>query len=70
MKGFDGNEFSSYVKVNQNQGQLDYYKEDPDKPRTAQSNDTKQQAGQKQNEAKEEKEQKEQKPKKSRGPKM
>jgi len=30
MKGFDGNAFDSYVKVNRNQGKLDYYNENPD----------------------------------------
>ena len=30
MKGFDGNYFDSFVKVNQNQGKLDYYTENPD----------------------------------------
>ena len=30
MKGYDGKEFSSYLKVNQNQGKLDYYTENPD----------------------------------------
>lgn len=69
MKGFDGNEFSSYVKVNQNQGKLDYYNEDPDKPKSAKTTaaENKQDTAQKQNEAKE---QKEQKQKKTRGPKM
>lgn len=38
MKGFDGKEFSAYIKVNPNQGKLDYYKEDPDKPKVTQSN--------------------------------
>ena len=33
MKGFDGKEFSSWLKVNPNQGRLDYYTENPDKPR-------------------------------------
>lgn len=33
MKGFDGKEFSSYVKVNANQGKLDYYNDNPDKPK-------------------------------------
>ena len=35
MKGFDGKEFNSFVKVNQNQGKLDYYKENPDLKRDA-----------------------------------
>jgi hypothetical protein len=30
MKGYDGREFSSYLKVNFNQGKLDYYNENPD----------------------------------------
>jgi hypothetical protein len=30
MKGYDGKAFSSYLKVNQNQGKLDYYNENPD----------------------------------------
>ncbi|MDR1877419.1 MAG: DUF3945 domain-containing protein [Flavobacteriaceae bacterium] len=38
MKGFDGKDFSSYVKVNSNQGKLDYYREDPDKPKASQKN--------------------------------
>lgn len=69
MKGFDGNEFSQYVKVNNNQAKLDFYNEDPDKPKAAQKavTENKQGTAQKQNEAKE---QKEQKPRKSRGPKM
>ena len=32
MKGYNGT-FSSWIKVNQNQGKLDYYNENPDKPR-------------------------------------
>lgn len=35
MKGFDGKEFSSYLKVNTNQGKLDYYNENPDRKREA-----------------------------------
>ena len=31
MTGFDGKRFSSYVKVNQRQGFLDYYNENPDR---------------------------------------
>jgi hypothetical protein len=30
MKGFDGKPFDSYLKVNFNQGKLDYYNENPD----------------------------------------
>jgi len=30
MKGFNGKEFSSFLKVNQSQGKLDYYTENPD----------------------------------------
>ena len=30
MKGFDGKPFDSYLKVNYNQGKLDYYNENPD----------------------------------------
>jgi hypothetical protein len=30
MKGFDGKPFNSYLKVNFNQGKLDYYRENPD----------------------------------------
>jgi hypothetical protein len=30
MTGFDGNAFDSYLKVNYNQGKLDYYNENPD----------------------------------------
>ena len=33
MTGFKGQKFSSWVKVNENQGKLDYYSENPDKPR-------------------------------------
>jgi len=33
MKGYDGKEFSSWLKVNSNQARLDYYPENPDKPR-------------------------------------
>ena len=33
MKGFNGQEFSSFVKVNEKQGILEYYNENPDKPR-------------------------------------
>ena len=35
MKGFDGKEFNSFVKVNQNQGKLDYYTENPDQKKDA-----------------------------------
>lgn len=35
MKGFDGNKFSSYVKVNASQGRLDYYNENPDRKKDA-----------------------------------
>lgn len=35
MRGFDGKEFSSYLKVNRNQGKLDYYNENPDRKRDA-----------------------------------
>lgn len=35
MRGFDGKEFSSYLKVNRNQGKLDYYSENPDRKRDA-----------------------------------
>lgn len=38
MKGFDGKEFSSYVKVNPNQAKLEYYREDPDKPKVDRAN--------------------------------
>ena len=39
MKGFDGNEFNSFIKVNFNQGKLDYYNENPDlKKGTSQRN--------------------------------
>lgn len=81
MKGFDGKEFSSYVKVNPNQAKLDYFREDPDKPRAAQQN--RNNAAQSQDAAKEEKTNKsqgskaenqdtakEKKPRKSRGPQM
>ena len=33
MKGFNGQEFSSWLKVNERMGQLDYFTENPDKPR-------------------------------------
>lgn len=64
MKGFDDKLFSQYVKVNTNQAKLDFYNEDPGRPKTTQSVDKKQTAGQKQTETKE---QKEQKPRKSNG---
>jgi hypothetical protein len=35
MKGYDGKAFSSYLKVNQNQGKLDYYNENPDQKKDA-----------------------------------
>lgn len=35
MKGYDGKQFSQYVKVNQNQGRLDYYNENPDRKKDA-----------------------------------
>ncbi|MDR0700232.1 MAG: DUF3945 domain-containing protein, partial [Tannerella sp.] len=35
MKGYDGKEFSSYLKVNRNQGKLDYYNENPDAKKDA-----------------------------------
>lgn len=43
MKGFGGNEFSSYVKMNSNRAQLDYYNENPDKPKNSQQNNQSQQ---------------------------
>jgi hypothetical protein len=30
MKGFDGKVFDSYIKVNRNQGKLEYFTENPD----------------------------------------
>ena len=33
MTGYNGQKFSSWVKVNANQGRLDYYRENPEKPR-------------------------------------
>jgi hypothetical protein len=33
MTGYDGKEFSSWVKVNQNQGKLEYFSYNPDQPR-------------------------------------
>lgn len=39
MKGFSGAEFSSYVKLNSNRAQLDYYNENPDRPRNYQRNE-------------------------------
>lgn len=53
MKGFDGKEFSSYIKVNQNQGRLDYYNDNPDRKRDASqrnvvNNSPKQEQGNKQ----------------------
>ena len=33
MKGFDGKEFSSWLRVNQNQAKMDYFPENPEKPR-------------------------------------
>ncbi|NDV81555.1 DUF3945 domain-containing protein [Bacteroides sp. 51] len=35
MKGFDGKQFSQYVKANFNQGKLDYYNENPDRKKDA-----------------------------------
>lgn len=35
MRGFDGKEFSSFIKVNHNQGRLDYYNDNPDRKRDA-----------------------------------
>ena len=35
MTGFDGKQFSQYVKANFNRGQLDYYNENPDRKRDA-----------------------------------
>jgi hypothetical protein len=35
MKGFDGKLFDSYLKVNFNQGKLDYYNENPDQKKDA-----------------------------------
>lgn len=35
MKGYDGKEFSQYVKANLNQGRLDYYNENPDRKKDA-----------------------------------
>ena len=35
MKGYDGREFSSYLKVNHSQGKLDYYNENPDRKKEA-----------------------------------
>lgn len=35
MKGYDGKQFSQYVKANFNQGRLDYYNENPDRKRDA-----------------------------------
>jgi len=39
MTGFNGQQFSNYVKVNQNQGRLDYYQDNPDKNKKAQKTD-------------------------------
>ena len=38
MKGRGGKEFSSYIKVNPNTDTLNYYQEDPDKPRNTRRN--------------------------------
>jgi hypothetical protein len=35
LKGYDGKEFSSFLKVNQNQGKLDYYSENLDQKKGA-----------------------------------
>jgi len=35
MTGYDGKQFDSYVKVNQNQGKLDYYTQNPDQKKDA-----------------------------------
>ena len=39
MTGFDGKQFSQYVKVNFNRGRLDYYNENPDRKRDAAQRD-------------------------------
>ena len=44
MTGYDGKEFSSWLKVNPNQGRLDYYPENPDKPRHGEGQTTAQTA--------------------------
>jgi hypothetical protein len=62
MKGFEGKEFSSWVRVNQNQGKLDFFTENPDKPRhSASTAQTNQQESSRQSEKRA---QKEEKPKK------
>jgi hypothetical protein len=33
MTGFNGQQFSSWVKMNEKMGKLDYYNENPDRPR-------------------------------------
>ena len=35
MTGFDGKQFSQYVKANFNRGKLEYYSENPDRKRDA-----------------------------------
>ena len=44
MKGYYGKEFSSWLKVNPNQARLDYYPENPDKPRHGETQTTAQTA--------------------------
>ncbi|MDH6308870.1 hypothetical protein M2451_001436 [Dysgonomonas sp. PFB1-18] len=39
MTGFNGQKFSNYVKVNQNQGRLDYYEQNPDRNKKAEKSD-------------------------------
>ncbi|MDR1717648.1 MAG: DUF3945 domain-containing protein [Prevotella sp.] len=68
MTGYDGKVFSSYLKVNQNQGKLDYFNENPDRKKDASQRNVvaeKQEEKQKQSEKKEDKPEK--KVKKGRG---
>ena len=61
MKGYNG-DFNSWIKVNQNQGKLDYYKENPDvKKENSQKQAEGKQQGNSQNADKEEKKEKQEK---------
>ena len=55
MKGFDGNQFSQYVKANFNSGRLDYYNENPDIRKEATQRNVVEDAKEKRQEKKEEK---------------
>ena len=59
MTGYDGKQFDSYVKVNQNQGKLDYYTQNPDQKKDAsQRNVVAEKQSQKQSQGDEDKQEK------------